>query len=54
MMLYNVFYHGSAMDMDVPLPPAAPDIERAVNTNWDRHVKVPVNVGKGEYRWKDK
>jgi hypothetical protein len=50
MQLYDVFYKGRAMDCDVPLPPAAPDIDRVVNTNWDHRTLRPVKVG-GSYDW---
>lgn len=45
MMLYDIHYRNKALDIDVPLPKARPDMERAINKNWDGHVKVPVKVG---------
>ncbi len=53
MMLYDVFYKGSAMDSNTSLPKAAGDIRYAKNTNWDGHVKIPVRVGE-DYIWQNK
>lgn len=51
MMLYDVFYHGSAMDRDVPLPDPHPDMKYAQNTNWDNHILWVKSVGEGIYKW---
>jgi hypothetical protein len=44
MMLYDVFYKGVAFDAKVQLPDPGPDIDRAVNANWDGHTLRPRQV----------
>jgi hypothetical protein len=51
MMLYDVYYHDSAFDSNTQLPAPTPDIERAVNTNWDRHELLPVTMADGSMEW---
>ncbi len=53
MMLYDIYYHGNAMDSCVPLPGPKPDMKLARNVNWDGHKKVVVKVGPKQYEWQE-
>lgn len=53
MMLYDIYYHGNAMDSCMPLPEAKPDMKLARNVNWDGHKKIVVKTGPNQYEWKE-